>query len=248
VYSTTTQNATFIVGDGSKEMIEANGGASNDRLFSCYFTFWGCCNNIHIEADTDHMIGNIAISVLNIYGEYYNFDYDPEDPDAGYWTETFSKKSIQFVNGNADIELKSFVNGQYLVLSFYNNSGSSMRSRLTKIELQNTDNLSKYQVASAASNRISVAFDNNSIDSAELNIDFWRYSFGFMSKPSVNYLGISQRNLTLNVRKKITITELDMLIGKIAMTTNDQQNRLISTKYDVRDDTYELQVMGNQYF
>ena len=96
--------------------------------------------------------------------------------------------------------------------------------------------------------RIRVPLDKSAKEDATVNVDFWKYKYGWFATPNYHVFVDSQRNLTLKVRKKTSITELDLLLGKMAMSSTDQTNRVISTRYNVRDDIFELQIMGNQYF
>lgn len=242
-------NKTIVVGDGEKEWLQIFNQSLGDLLFSCPLAFWGTANNIHLEINSGG-VGNpvLHLAIKNGNGQYYNFDAHPSDPDPEYWIDTISKTNIQFTNQKADIPLWIYQPVNFYELEFYSNTSNYFDMGFKDIVVENTDELNKYLFSQGFGSKITVPLDPMSIDEIEMNIDFIKYSSNAMSKPSVNYLGISQRNLTLHVRKKTSITELEMLICKMAMTNSDQNNRLISTRYDVRDDIFELQVMGNQYF
>lgn len=241
------ENSTFIVGNGEHEMIEANGSGTLVPLFAYTFTFFGRYNNIHVEADKDYNNSWPVISVFNGYS-YFNFQYDPEDPSSEYWIDQISYGTVHFdPNGVAD---EPIVTGGWsrgnLVVTFYTGSGTHLR--IKKLEIQNNATTNKYITSQEHTNKQSYQLDSASLLEKEADIDFWAYGLGYFYKPTFDYLGKSQRNLALYLRKKANVSELSLLISKFGVKSGDTNNRVISTRHNVRDDIYELQVMGNEYF
>ena len=228
-------------------MIEANGSGNLVTLFAYTFTFFGRYNNIHVEADKDYNNSNPLISVFNGYS-FFNFQYDPDDPDSEYWIDQPSYGTVHFdSNGIAD---ETIVTGGWsrgnLVVTFYTGSGTHLR--IKKLEIQYTATINKYITSQEHTNRQSYPLDSASVLEKEADIDFWAYGLGYFYKPNFDYLGKSQRNLDLYLRKKTNVSEVSLLISKFGIKGGDTNNRVISTRHNVREDIYELQVMGNEYF
>lgn len=248
-----SNNMVAIYGDGEKEEIDARVTMQSSRvtLFYCHFTFWGMWNKIHIKKNKDFVLdtGSISVSVQSMYGSYYNFNYDPDDPEDEYWVDSPTYGSVIFdSNGECDMSfVTSLAPTTGIIVGFFS-TNVKIRIEEISVEYNNTNNATKYSYPVKPSNSFVVHLDDDAIESIDADVNFWKYSNGYFNKPTFNYLGISQRNLTLQVRKKTSITELELLMGKMAMSATDQTNRVISTRYNVRDDIFELQIMGNQYF
>lgn len=242
-------NSTFIAGDGEKEMIVAAGGTYQQEFFSCVIPHIGPMGNIHIEGG-----GGSGIAVMTEDSNYfYNFNYNPDDPDDEYWVDHWVMGTFLTSNGVADIPIVSGYPSHWearptKIRLFFYSLGSTTKLIASKIELQKTANEQKYLYPQAAIPQETVHLDPASEISEELDIDFHAYKIGYIQKPTFEYMGVSQRNIEISLRKKTNIKELDLLIGKFAISPQDSLNRIISSRHNVREDIYKFQIMGNQYF
>lgn len=243
----TNVDGCCISGDGENEGLYVHkSSGSKTYLFDCTFASPCKINSVHLETFTNMHGGYMYLKVYH-KGLFFNFAY-PRDEEDQQWIEdddnaVWGNLSALEANGVLDIPIE--VEGM-ITLIFYNQG--LVTYEFKEISIKNINNINKYTQSQNEGNIIYTLLDSTSKNEATANIDFWRYADKFFNKPTFNYLGISQRNLTLQVRKKTSITELDLLMCKMAMSSTDQTNRVISTRYNVRDDIFELQIMGNQYF
>lgn len=243
-------NATYIVGDGENEYLESCRQSVSDYTLQFWvkMNYLNFANRIHLET-VGYRFGTLGISIMNSEGLYYNVNAESTDDP---WEESEAINDVTFssiTDGTADIDLRVGAESEITIFFYVKNNGNNCEHRFKKIELQDTFLHNKYSGDYYNPDKTVEILDSKAYNDAEINFDFmiycnadWAYSFEHLRK--------SQRNLTLNVRKKSSaaITELQLLLGKFAMSATDQSNRVISTRHYVRDDEYELQVMGNQYF
>ena len=257
---TDTGLGATIVGDGKDEFLciddtNMSVGSVNDAICWCRFSSPGTITGIHIEAPNIHTIQSTMIVIRNNAYDgqdlYYNFDnpnqWVPNTPENE--SKIYGSLAALHTNGVMDIPVMLW-GIKHLEIGFVRRlSVGASHFHIKTLEANAEDvNLNKYTHPDDQDNKIRIALDESSYDNAEINVDFWQYNYGIFNKPTYAYLGDSQRNLKLQLRKKTSIAELDLLIGKFALSSTDQKNRVISTRYNVRDDIFELQIMGNQYF
>lgn len=247
-----------IVGDGENEMLCIDdtylptSSDVSDVYCWCRFSAFGTINSIHLEAPYVH-VGTSTMIVLNLGNLYFNFNYDPDDYEDSEWIPYTPGDdrifgSLATLHSYGVLDIGAWASSLKLKIGFIKKNAGISHYHLTKIEAKMIASIDKYQNYGGLAKKRRLFMNDSAKDNVSVNVDFVVYNYGSASYPTYNYFKDSQRNLTLQVRKKTSITELELLLGKMAMSATDQTNRVISTRYNVRDDIFELQIMGNQYF
>ena len=231
-----------LKGRDNQEILQLDDAAEN--LFRCVFEAPdGQANYLHIEAESSHF-NPLSISLYS-NGKWYNFN-PSEQTSEETWVNSPTYQVLAFNNGVCDQLIES--NGTDLIVYFHDLNSQVVQYDFKKIQIELRRTTNKYTSMPLSVHEEIVPLNNNSVEEKTVDYNLMKYSDRGFEPDWFERLSISQRNLHLILRKTAAISELDLLIGKFAIDANDQNNRVISTKHNVRDDIFELQVMGNQYF
>ena len=239
-YSVTVNNSLRLIGDGEREYLLLNSLRSlNSYLFSVKMQSPRIrSGNLHIESDTG-ATGQLKISAKS-GGKWYQFGTGME-----IFGDTEVKQTLTFDEEHNCDQLLMMLDNQ-LEVFFYGEYSSPVTMRISEISYGTGQNDGRYTKANAGDHRFTT-LDTSSDADETIDSTFKYYVFGSVPNPDFDYLGISQRNLSLSLFRNGSISEVALLMGKFGVTSTDTSNRVISTKYDVRDDIVTMQIMGNEY-
>lgn len=241
-------NSIRLIGyaDETQEVLEIRSNQQGLALFTLNFEVPylhyqpSFVNNLHIELYGQTRTGTLEVAILS-NGKWYNFDYDPQEDEE--WVDYAVYKQLT-PNGNA-IDQTIATNGKTSTIYFRNATSYPLLYQVKSIQLDYVDSFKQFKLnPNNTRNKITNSSNSGSLREKTVNIDLWYYCDGYFSYslPSTYYA--SQRILNLYLRKRTAISELTLLLSALAISGHDTQNRVISTRHNVREDIYELQIMS----
>lgn len=249
--SNATANGIRLIGyrGASEEVLEVRSNQQGRALFELNFEVPylhyqpSYINNLHIDLRSGFpRTGSFEIAVYS-NGKYYNFGYDPEQGEDE-WVDNAVYQEI--LPSGDTIDQRLSVNGKTCTIYFRNGSSTTLLHEIKGIYLDYVDDY-KWFLGSpytALRNRGVDNLNTGTLIEKTVNLDLHYYCDGFFLIEDAGPYYKTQRNLTLYLRKKSAISELMLLLGRFALSNSDNNNHVVSTAYDVREDIYELQVMS----
>ena len=245
-----TLNGLQMIGkDDGNVVLRLRSSAAN--LFSCtFFAPRGNVTSLDIEVDEGYNQSAITLISVGSGSKWWNFHRGEEGWPDDEWITTENTTQLVWANNKCSVAIGS--NDISLTVYFKSGNNALQSYDFKNISINYNPRRNLYNSIPLTKSKRVVPLDPTSLRDEDININIQSYTYANwqFDMNDFRYLGISQRNLIMNLRPTAgsNIDELQLLLSKFVIPDDSEINRVISCKYDIRKDIYTLQIMGNQYF
>lgn len=236
-------NSVRIIGTNERELLLVQGTQTDDAMF--HTTFGTPLNKaiyLHIEVVSGYQ-GSMRVVIMS-NGKYLNFSSEGDK-----WVDSYNSnctKTLTFdSNGACNVYIYGS-NGPSLTVYFWYTGNSTLNMRFKTIRLIRANQTSRYSTPDIDHRDFSL--DENSVETKEIDYNMgYKASATLDDYPSVLPYSIASRILDLYLFMETAVSELLLVLNRFSTNQNNNTNRVISIGRDVRNDIYNLKIIGNSF-